>query len=291
VSSDAARWRVEPGSRPRIADRDPKDTGGAPGDKEATEAALPALGERLAELQDRLYAEDRRALLVVLQGLDASGKDGTVKHVFAGVNPMGIEVRSFKAPSEEELAHDFLWRVHRHVPAHGHIGLFNRSHYEDVLVVRVEGLVPEPVWRERYGLINGFEAQLAHGGTRVVKVLLHISPEEQQERFDARRSRPDKRWKYKEGDLDVSAKWDAYVEAYEDALRETSTDHAPWYVVPADRKWLRNWAVSRIVIEELEAMDPRYPEAWARRAAARPPGAGAGRRPGAATSAPRGAGR
>jgi PPK2 family polyphosphate:nucleotide phosphotransferase len=261
VSSDAARWRVEPGSRPRIADRDPKDTGGAPGDKEATEAALPALGERLAELQDRLYAEDRRALLVVLQGLDASGKDGTVKHVFAGVNPMGIEVRSFKAPSEEELAHDFLWRVHRHVPAHGHIGLFNRSHYEDVLVVRVEGLVPEPVWRERYGLINGFEAQLAHGGTRVVKVLLHISPEEQQERFDARRSRPDKRWKYKEGDLDVSAKWDAYVEAYEDALRETSTDHAPWYVVPADRKWLRNWAVSRIVIEELEAMDPRYPEA------------------------------
>jgi PPK2 family polyphosphate:nucleotide phosphotransferase len=261
VSRDADRWRVAPGTRVRLAERDPEDTGGAPGDKQATEAELPALGERIAELQDRLYAEDERALLVVLQGLDAAGKDGTVKHVFGGVNPMGLEVRAFKAPSDEELAHDFLWRVHASVPAHGHIGLFNRSHYEDVLVVRVEELVPEKVWRERYELINAFEAVLAHGGTRVLKVFLQISREEQQKRFDERRTRPDKRWKYREEDLQVSAKWDAYQTAYEDALERTSTDDAPWYVIPADRKWMRNWAVSRVVVEQLEAMDPQYPDA------------------------------
>jgi PPK2 family polyphosphate:nucleotide phosphotransferase len=261
MSADADRWRVTPGQKARLGKREPADTDGAPGDKETTEAELPALGERIADLQDRLYAEDRRALLVVLQGLDASGKDGTVKHVFGGVNAMGLEVRAFKAPSDEELAHDFLWRVHARVPAHGHIGLFNRSHYEDVLVVRVEELVPEKVWRRRYELINGFEAMLAHGGTRVLKLFLHISPEEQQERFDERRRQPDKRWKYREEDLQVSAKWDAYMEAYEEALQRTSTDDAPWYVIPADRKWMRNWAVSRVVIEELEAMDPRYPQA------------------------------
>jgi PPK2 family polyphosphate:nucleotide phosphotransferase len=259
VSDHTARWRVKPGGKVRLDRLDPKDTGGAPGDKDASEAALPEQRERIAELQGRLYAEDRRALLVVLQGLDASGKDGTVKHVFSGVNPMGLQVRSFKAPSDEELAHDFLWRVHAHVPAHGHIGLFNRSHYEDVLVVRVEELVPEEIWRERYELINAFEAILAHGGTRVVKLFLHISPEEQQERFDERRERPDKRWKYREEDLQVSAKWDEYAAAYEDVLRLTSTEHAPWYVLPADRKWMRNWAASRIVIEELEAIDPQYP--------------------------------
>ncbi|HXS45240.1 MAG TPA: PPK2 family polyphosphate kinase, partial [Solirubrobacteraceae bacterium] len=171
----------------------------------------------------------------------------------------GCRVTAFAAPGPLELRHDYLWRVHTAVPPRGTIGIFNRSHYEDVLVARVEELVPEEIWRERYELINAFEAILTHGGTRVVKLFLHISPEEQQERFDERRERPDKRWKYREEDLQVSAKWDEYAAAYEDVLRLTSTEHAPWYVLPADRKWMRNWAATGIVIEELEAMDPQYP--------------------------------
>ena len=215
---------------------------------------------RLADLQDRLWAESRRSLLVVLQAMDAGGKDGTIKHVFRGVNPQGCRVQSFKEPTHLELAHDFLWRVHRAAPRAGEIGIFNRSHYEDVLITRVHGLVPEKVWRERYDLINSFEELLGHGGTTIVKLFLHISKGEQRKRFDSRLHEPRKRWKFQPSDLTERERWAAYQEAYADALTATSTASAPWYVIPADRKWYRNWAVSRVLIDTLEHMDPHYPE-------------------------------
>jgi PPK2 family polyphosphate:nucleotide phosphotransferase len=239
---------------------DPASTSGAPGDRVATETSIPQLHERLFSLQDRLWAEARRSLLVVLQGMDAAGKDGTIKHVFSGVNPQGTRVAVFKQPTPEELSHDFLWRVHQHAPRAGEIGIFNRSHYEDVLIARVDHLVEERVWRERYELINAFERALAHGGTTTVKLFLHISHEEQGRRLTERVERPDKRWKIDKSDFTERARWDDYRAAYTEALERTCTDTAPWYVVPADHKWYRNWAVSRILIETLEAMDPRYPE-------------------------------
>jgi PPK2 family polyphosphate:nucleotide phosphotransferase len=260
MSGDRARWRIPPGEAPDLAARDPRDTTGAPGDEDETRRTYEKLADDLFGLQDRLYAESAQSLLVVLQAMDAGGKDGTIKHVFRGINPQGVHVTSFKAPSADEVAHDFLWRVHKVTPARGVIGIFNRSHYEDVLVARVHELVDEPVWRARYEHINAFEALLAGDSrTRVVKVHLQISREEQAERLRKRLERPDKRWKFKRDDLDERARWDDYMAAYEDALAATSTEHAPWYVVPSDHKWFRNWAVSRIVIEELEDMDPRYP--------------------------------
>jgi PPK2 family polyphosphate:nucleotide phosphotransferase len=258
--SDSARFVVAPGTGFSLAGRDPAATDGAPGGKKETKTLLADLAEHLGALQERLYAESTRSLLIVLQAMDAGGKDGTVKHVFAGVNPQGVRVTSFKVPTELELAHDFLWRVHARVPQHGEIGVFNRSHYEDVLVARVHELVDESTWRRRYRHINHFEALLADAGTRVVKLFLHISPEEQAERLQARLDDPTKRWKFRRGDLAERARWDDYMAAYEEAIARTSTEHAPWYVIPADRKWFRNWAVSRIVIEALEAMDPRYPD-------------------------------
>jgi PPK2 family polyphosphate:nucleotide phosphotransferase len=213
----------------------------------------------LAGLQERLYAEGERSLLVVLQALDAGGKDGTIKHVFRGLNPAGSKVVSFKVPSAEERSHDFLWRVHAKAPARGEVVVFNRSHYEDVLVVRVHGLVPDDVWRPRYGFINDFEANLAAAGTRIVKLFLHISKEEQAERFQARLDDPTKHWKFRTGDLAERARWDDYQAAFEEAISNTSTAAAPWYVVPADRKWYRNWAVGRILVETLQGMDPQYP--------------------------------
>jgi PPK2 family polyphosphate:nucleotide phosphotransferase len=261
AKGDSGRWRVAPGTKVDLGEIDARSTDGAPGDKADTQEVVDGLHEELAGLQERLYAEGERSLLVVLQAIDAGGKDGTIKHVFRGLNPAGSRVVSFKVPSEEERSHDFLWRVHARTPAKGEVVVFNRSHYEDVLVVRVHDLVPEKVWRPRYEFINDFEANLAAAGTRIVKLYLHISKEEQAERFRARLDDPSKRWKFRTGDLEERKRWDDYVGAFEEAISRTSTDHAPWYVIPADRKWYRNWAVSRILVETLEDMDPRYPPA------------------------------
>jgi PPK2 family polyphosphate:nucleotide phosphotransferase len=259
--NESDRWRVEPGAAVDLAAIDPGGTDGAPGEggKDATKATLIDLRRELRVLQARLWAEREQALLVVLQAMDAGGKDGTVKHVFRGANPMGIRVTSFKKPSEDELDHDFLWRVHKVTPAKGEIGVFNRSHYEDVLVVRVHELVPEEVWRPRYDTIRAFEDGLTRAGTRVVKLYLHISKDEQKRRFDARRDTPEKRWKWNAQDLVERKRWDDYRAAYEEAITATSTDTAPWFVVPADHKWYRNWAVSRILLETLHDMDPQFP--------------------------------
>ncbi len=215
----------------------------------------------MEELQDALYAERTRALLVVLQGRDTSGKDGAIRKVFGRINPQGLELASFKAPTAIELAHDFLWRVHKAVPAKGVVGVFNRSHYEDVLVVRVHQLVPEAVWRPRYELINHFEHLLTQTGTTVLKFFLHISRDEQRERLLARLGQPDKFWKFSAGDLGERKLWDEYTEAYQEALARTSTREAPWYVVPADKKYLRDLLIAEVVTQTLERMDPRYPAA------------------------------
>ena len=259
AAGDSKRWRVDPGTDVRLAKVDTRSTDGAPGGKSKTQAASKDLYGQLADLQERLYAEGERSLLVVLQALDAGGKDGTIKHVFRGLNPAGSKVVSFKVPSKEEASHDFLWRVHAKAPAQGEVVVFNRSHYEDVLIVRVHDLVPEEVWRPRYEYINHFEANLAAAGTRIVKLFLHISKEEQAERFQARLDDPTKHWKFRKGDLDERARWDDYTAAFQEALARTSSAAAPWYVIPADKKWYRNWAVGRILVETLEDMDPRYP--------------------------------
>lgn len=258
TTSDASRWRVPPGTTVDLASVDPRSTPGMPSKGEAA-TVIPDLHDQLRGLQERLWAEHTRSLLVVLQAIDAGGKDGTIKHLFRGLNPAGARVVSFRAPTEDELAHDFLWRVHQHTPGRGEVVVFNRSHYEDVLVVRVHELVPEEVWRPRYQLINQFEANLAAAGTTVVKLFLHISKDEQAQRFRDRIDDPTKCWKFRVGDLDDRARWDGYQAAFEEAISRTSTEAAPWYVVPADRKWYRNWAVSRIVLETLGELDPRYP--------------------------------
>jgi PPK2 family polyphosphate:nucleotide phosphotransferase len=258
---DRARWRVEPGVRLDLAAWPTDSIDGAPGHKRATVEHFPLMWERLAELQERLYAESQQSLLVVLQAMDAGGKDGTIEHVFRGVNPQGVQVASFKAPTPEELAHDFLWRVHKEVPRKGDVGVFNRSHYEDVLVVRVHGYVPEDTWRKRYQHIRDFEQSLVESGTTIVKLMLHISKDEQRERLQARLDDPAKHWKFNPGDLAERDRWGDYQAAFEDAISETSTESAPWYVIPADKKWYRNWIVLRILLETLEDMDPQFPPA------------------------------
>jgi PPK2 family polyphosphate:nucleotide phosphotransferase len=211
------------------------------------------------DLAYRLYAENRRAVLLVLQGMDTAGKDGTIRTVMSGVNPQSFQIASFKQPSAEELDHDFLWRIHQAVPRRGEIGIFNRSHYEDVLIVRVHNLVPEKEWRSRYDRINEFEELLVDGGVTIVKCFLHISKDEQRERLQARLDNPDKRWKFNRGDLDERKLWDEYQQAYEDALTKCNTHHAPWHIIPADRKWYRNLVVSRILRETLEKLNPQFP--------------------------------
>lgn len=212
-----------------------------------------------AGLAHRLYAENQRAVLLVLQGMDTSGKDGTIRHVMSGVNPQSCRIVSFKQPSLVELDHGFLWRIHRGVPPKGNIGIFNRSHYEDVLVVRVHNIVPEREWRKRYEQINAFERMLNDGHITLVKCFLQISKEEQRERLMARLDDPEKRWKFSKADLEERKKWDDYVEAYEEALTQCNTDYAPWHIIPSDRKWYRNLVVSRILRKTLETLDPQFP--------------------------------
>jgi PPK2 family polyphosphate:nucleotide phosphotransferase len=261
--------RIEPGTRVTLAGIDPAGTSGFPtvkgeknGDAKArAESELAAEVKRIAKLQDVLYAESKTALLVVLQGMDTSGKDGVIRHVFSGVNPQGCHVTSFKKPSEAEADRDYLWRIHAAVPAKGEIGIFNRAHYEDVLIVRVHGYVPEAQWRERYAQINEFERYLTLNHVVVLKFMLHISKDEQRERLQARIDDPEKRWKFQPGDLAERKVWEKYQTAYEDAVSTCSTEHAPWYVIPADRKWYARWAIARVVRETLEAIKPEFPEA------------------------------
>jgi PPK2 family polyphosphate:nucleotide phosphotransferase len=274
-----SRYRVHPG-RFRLAGHDPADTAGL--DRERAGALREADTERLRRLQTRLYAEQRRALLLVLQGLDAAGKDGTIAHVMGGVNPVGVRATAFKSPTEAELAHDWLWRCVLALPERGQIGIFDRSHYEEVTAVRVhpsylaaQGIDPacgrdERFWTARLETIAAWERHLAACGTRVVKFFLHISREEQRKRLLARANDPEKRWKFSAADVAERAHWDAYMEAYEVAVGATSTADAPWYAIPADHKWMARTAVARIVVRHLELMDPRYPEPdeAARRAAA-----------------------
>jgi len=215
--------------------------------------------ERLDALQNQLYADATRSLLVVLQGLDAAGKDGTVRHIFRGMDPQGISVFSFKEPTARELAHDFLWRVHKRTPQKGEVVVFNRSHYEDVLVVRVHELVPESVWSKRYALINDFESNLVESGTRILKFFLHISPEEQLSRFKERLEDKTRNWKISESDYSERKLWPQYIQAYDEALSRTSTEHAPWFVIPANHKWFRNLAISRIIADALEGMNLKLP--------------------------------
>ncbi|MGA7227104.1 MAG: polyphosphate kinase 2 family protein [Acidimicrobiia bacterium] len=256
---DTSEFLVPPGEAAAIHARDPHSKAGFEGGKHEGKNALPELREHLADLQDRLWAQSSQSLLVVLQAIDTGGKDGTISHVFTGVNPQGVHVRGFGVPSDWERAHDYLWRIHQETPEGGAITIFNRSHYEDVLVVRVKGLAPEEVWRRRFRHIVEFERMLTDEGTSVVKLFLHISKEEQRERLQARLDEPDKRWKFSKGDLDDRGLWDDYMEAFEEAITRTSTSYAPWYVVPADRKWYRNLVVSKILIETLERMAPGYP--------------------------------
>ena len=217
------------------------------------------LNARLELLQEQLYAQGRNRLLIVLQATDTGGKDGTIRRVFEGVNPQGVDVASFKKPTPEELAHDYLWRVHKHVPGDGRITIFNRSHYEDVLVVRVHDLVPETRWSKRYDHIRNFEQMLVDEGTTILKFFLHISKEEQKERLDARLENPDKHWKFSLGDLDERKRWDDYQQAFETMINETSTPDAPWYVVPADRKWYRDLVISSTIVQTLESLGVDWP--------------------------------
>jgi PPK2 family polyphosphate:nucleotide phosphotransferase len=256
---DFARYRVEPDEPVQLAEHDPADDGGYES-REEVEQELAGQVARIADLQARLYAEERRSLLVVLQGIDAAGKDSTVAHVFRGANPQGCRVYTFKEPTIEERSHDFLWRYHQHTPQDGMIHVFNRSHYEDVLVVRVKKLAEEELWRSRYDSINDFERMLAREGTTILKFFLHISKDAQLDRFRERLEREDKHYKFSVNDVRERRNWDAYQEAYQDALRLTSTPWAPWYVVPADHKWYRNLVVARAVAGTLEALDPRWPE-------------------------------
>ncbi|MBA2323996.1 MAG: polyphosphate kinase 2 family protein [Pseudonocardiales bacterium] len=252
-----------PDGQLNLAALNPGVTAVGPRTKKDAAADLAKLAGTLEELQERLYAEGTgkspRRVLLVLQGMDTSGKGGVIRHVAGLVNPQGLHIVSFKKPTEEELRHDFLWRIRNQVPAPGQIGVFDRSHYEDVLIVRVESLVPTSTWRARYDQINLFEQELDAQGVSIVKCFLHISPEVQAERLQARLQDPTKRWKYDPADLDARRKWSQYHAAYAEALRRCDTEVAPWYIVPSDRKWYRNWAVARLLLETLTGLDPRYP--------------------------------
>jgi len=251
-------YLVQPGKKFRLNDIDPNDTGRFKNKQDAKPAIEKNL-ESLWDLQEIFRADARRALLVVFQAMDTGGKDGAIEHVFSGVDPQGCIVHSFKAPSQEELAHDYLWRIHDHCPEKGMIGIFNRSHYESVLVERVKKIAPEEVWRKRYDHINHFEKMLSDEGTMIVKFYLHISKDEQKKRLQARLDDPHKHWKFNPGDLVERKRWDDYMLAFEEALTKCSQAHAPWYCVPANHKWFRNWIISDTIVRTLKAAKPQYP--------------------------------
>jgi PPK2 family polyphosphate:nucleotide phosphotransferase len=253
------RYRITKGREFRLADWDPGETKGFDGGKVEARAELAELTSKLDDLQEKLYANGRHRVLVVLQGMDTAGKGGTIRRVFEGVNPSGVRVAAFKAPTEPELAHDFLWRIHPQVPGNGEIVIFDRSHYEDVLIVRVRELVPPKRWKARYRHIRDFERMLADEGTAICKFFLHISKDEQGERLQARLDNPHKHWKFRLSDLEERKRWDDYQEAYEAAIQQTSARQAPWYVVPADHKWYRDLVVCRTLVKTLEALELDYP--------------------------------
>lgn len=258
MTIDTDRYRAT--GTVQLSQHDTSDTSAFDGDKTAGKALHRELNDRLEGLQEKLYAQNEHKLLIVLQAMDTGGKDGTIRRVFEGVNPVGVKVASFKKPTPEELSHDYLWRVHEHTPSTGEIAIFNRSHYEDVLVVRVHDLVPPERWSKRYEHIRNFEQLLVDEGTTILKFFLHISKEEQRERLQARLENPDKHWKFSLGDLDEREKWDDYIAAYEAVLTETSTDDSPWFIVPADRKWYRDLVISSAIIEALEGLGVDWPD-------------------------------
>ncbi len=253
-------FRLEPGSKVRIKDFDPSSTGGFEGGKKDGLKELEGLLQELDSLQELLYAEHKHKVLIVLQAMDTGGKDGTIRRVFEGVNPQGVHVASFKVPTPIEVEHDFLWRIHQQVPGKGEMVIFNRSHYEDVLVVRVHQLVPDTVWRGRYKEINDFERMLSEEGTLILKFFLNISLDQQKERLKARLEDETKQWKYNPGDLQERALWKEYMRAYEDVLNETTTDYAPWYVVPSDHKWFRDLVVANAIVQSLKQLKMEYPK-------------------------------
>ena len=254
------KYRVEPDSKVDFSKWDPEDSSEFDGNKEEGRAALANLNRKLAELQEVLYAEHKHKVLIILQAMDTGGKDGAIRHVFKGIDPQGVRVASFKIPSAIEIDHDYLWRIHQQTPGKGEIVIFNRSHYEDVLVVRVHKLVPEEVWKRRYDQINNFEKLLAEEGTTILKFYLHISSEEQKERLRARLEDPTKHWKFDPDDLKERHLWKEYVRAYEDALEKTSTKYAPWYIVPANKKWYRDLVMASVILETLKDLKMEYPQ-------------------------------
>jgi PPK2 family polyphosphate:nucleotide phosphotransferase len=254
------QFRITNGKGFDLSSIDTRDTCGLK-DKDEAKLRTEEDASKIDELQNRLFAEGKRSLLVILQGIDCSGKDGTVRSVFNTCGPIGVHVQPFKAPTDVELAHDYLWRVHQVAPARGYIGIFNRSHYEDVLVVKVRKFAPADVIEKRYDQINAFERMLSESGTRVLKFMLHISKDEQAERLKDRIEDPAKRWKFNPSDLEDRKIWDDFMEAYQVMVRRCATDHAPWHVIPSDRKWVRSAIIARIVRETLEEMNPQYPEA------------------------------
>ena len=252
--------RVKPDTKVNLSKSDPNDTSGFKGNKQDGQAELAKLTEKLSMLQEVLFAEHKHKVLVVLQAMDTGGKDGAIRRVFSGVNPAGVSVVSFKAPTAEELDHDYLWRIHKATPGKGELVVFNRSHYEDVLIVRVHNIVPPKVWQARFDQINAFEQHLAENGTTILKFYLHIDQDEQKERLQARLDDPAKHWKFRLGDLEERKYFPEYMKAYEDVLRKTSTAHAPWYIVPANHKWYRDLVISSTLVQALEDLDMKFPE-------------------------------
>lgn len=260
VQGALEKYVVKPGDKLKLGDKNTNEKSLFEGSKEDSIVALDELRAELKELQNQLYAQDKKSLLVVIQAMDTGGKDGCVKSVFATVDPQGIMVTPFKKPSEEELAHDFLWRVHAKAPRNGQISVFNRSHYEDIIAVKVKKIFPEKVWKKRFRHVKDFEQLLVDEGTTVVKIFLNISKDEQQQRLQARLDNPEKHWKFNPDDLLDRARWDEFMDCYEDLLEKTSTEDSPWFVIPSDRKWYRNLAVTRILVDTLKSMNLSYPE-------------------------------